>query len=232
MAAKNSIKTYVQNSFYHIYNRGVEKRNIFQDSQDFSVFCSYLKNYLLPKNETELKSIIISTDNPSKEKQKAIKLLQLKNFSGKIELHAFALLPNHFHLLIWQETENDIDSFMNAVGTRYASYFNRRNKRVGPLYQGVYKAVLVKTDEQLLHLSRYIHLNPLRYLNLPFAKWREIEIPFSLPNYLGFQQAAWVNTDYILNYFRKNNPQEDYQKFLSSPADESLVSKIIIEEDN
>lgn len=232
MAAKNSIKTYVQNSFYHIYNRGVEKRNIFQDSQDFSVFCSYLKNYLLPKNEIELKSIISSTDNPSKEKQKAIKLLQLKNFSEKVELHAFALLPNHFHLLIRQEAENDIDSFMNAVGTRYASYFNRRNKRVGPLYQGVYKAVLVKTDEQLLHLSRYIHLNPLRYLNLPFAKWREIETPFSLPNYLQFQQAAWIKTDYILRYFRKNSPQEDYQKFLSLPADESLVSKIVIEEDN
>ena len=86
MAARNSVNTYVKDCFYHLYNRGVEKRDIFQDEQDFGVFCNYLKNYLLPKDEFELQIIINSPEAKSSDKQKALKQLHLRNFNNKIVL--------------------------------------------------------------------------------------------------------------------------------------------------
>lgn len=229
MAAKNSVKTYIPDSFYHLYNRGVEKRDIFLDDQDYQVFCSYLKNYLLPKDEIGLHAVISSPSVPSFEKQKALKQLKLRNFFQTLELHAFALLPNHFHLLVRQLTETEIDPFMNAIGTRYSSYFNRRYKRIGPLFQGVYKAVLVKTDEQLLHLSRYIHLNPFHCFNLKPAQLSEISTPYSLPCYLGLQNSPWIKKDFILDYFRKNDPEPDYKDFVFSSLDESQIAELSID---
>src|SRR3990170_2216093 len=100
MPAKNRIKEYSENSYYHIYNRGVEKRLIFLDQQDYGVFLSYLKEYLLPKNEKELFSRLSNPTLSPKEKDKILKLLRLNNFAGEITLLAYCLMPNHFHLLI------------------------------------------------------------------------------------------------------------------------------------
>lgn len=153
MPGGNARKQYAENSYYHIYNRGVEKRLIFQDSQDYGVFLSYLKEYLSPKNEEELRNKLSDFNISYKERDKILKLLRLNNFADEISLLAFCLMPNHFHFQIKQIGELSIDKFMNSFGTRYSMYFNRKYKRVGPLYQGVYKAVLITTDEQLLHLS-------------------------------------------------------------------------------
>lgn len=214
MAAKNSIKIYADNGYYHIYNRGVEKRNIFVDSQDYAVFLSYLKTYLLPKDENTLQQILISSESSPKDKSIALKTLRLKNFSDEIELLCYALMPNHFHLLIKQRNADGIDRFINSLGTRYTVYFNHKYKRVGPLCQGVYKAVLITSDEQLLHLSRYIHLNPLIKNQIPVEQWSQIKNPFSLPEYLGQRQTDWVKTDYILNYFNQTSPHNSYLSFL------------------
>ena len=159
MASKNSIKTYAENSYYHLYNRGVEKRNIFLDEQDYSVFLSYLQTYLLPKDLISLSTIFGSDHSSRSEKNKALKLLKLKNYSENIDLLCYCLMPNHYHLLVKQNSDV-LAHFMNSLGTRYAMYFNRKYKRVGHLFQGTYKAVLVESKEQLLHLTRYIHSNP------------------------------------------------------------------------
>lgn len=161
MPAKNSLKQYLENGYYHLYNRGVEKRLIFQDKQDYSVFLSYLKEYLLPKDEKTLLNRLSGIDTTWAEKDKILKALRLNNYSDEILLLGFCLMPNHFHLLIKQLMIDSIDRFISSIGTRYTMYFNRKYKRVGSLYQGVYKAVLVSTDEQLLQLSRYIHRQAL-----------------------------------------------------------------------
>ena len=161
MPAKNSIKTYTENGYYHLYNRGVEKRTIFQGEQDYAVFLSYLKTYLMPKNEDDLRQKLADPTISYKEKENIIKLLRLNNFADEITLIAYCLMPNHFHFLVKQNSANGIDRFMNSLGTRYTMYFNRKYKRVGSLYQDVYKAVMVGSDEQLLHLTRYIHRNPV-----------------------------------------------------------------------
>ncbi|MCL5676262.1 MAG: transposase [Patescibacteria group bacterium] len=229
MPAKNSLKQYAEESCYHLYNRGVEKRDIFLDKQDYSVFCSYLKTYLLPKDEIGLYSLISSQDAKIEEKDKAIKLLSLNNFSNEINLLAFSLLPNHFHLLVKQTSANGIDKFMNSLLTRYVMYFNRKYQRIGPLFQGVYKAVLVNSDEQLLCLSQYIHNNPIEFLGVTFKDWKNVIWPFSLPEYLGERKTEWVKTQTILDYFNKTNPNQSYGNFMRNEEKSALIEPIAID---
>lgn len=229
MASKNSIKIYTPDGYYHIYNRGVNKSDIFLDEQDIGTFLSYLKTYLTPKDEVRLHSVATSKNSSRTERQKALKEISLRNFFGKIELLSFALMPNHFHLLVKQNEAEEIDRFMNALGTRYASYFNRRHDRIGPLYQGVYKAVLVYTDEQLLHLSRYIHLNPVEAFGVSSQQWQQIPWPTSLPAYLGLKQTPWVNKEEILSYFNKENKNSTYENFLELDPYEDLITPIAID---
>lgn len=232
MAAKNSIKTYLQNSFYHLYNRGVEKRNIFLDDQDFKVFLSYLKTYLLPKDILNLEAIVNSPTATFFEKDKATRLQKLNNFFGELELHCFSLLPNHFHLLVRQKSENIIDQFLNSLCSRYARYFNKKYHRVGPLYQGVYKAVLVNSDEQLLHLSRYIHLNPFKWTSLPVNRYKETGFPSSFENYLGTSRTDWIKTDQILGYFKRESPNLDYFNFVNEYADPEFITSVALDFDD
>ena len=173
MPAKNAIKQYVENGYYHLYNRGVEKRIIFVDEQDYVTFLSYLKVYLSSKNENELRKLFMDPNTSSKEKERIRKLLRLNNFSEEISLLAYCLMPNHFHILVRQKETNGITSFIQSLCTRYTMYFNKKYNRVGPLFQSVYKAVLVQTEEQFLHLSRYIHHQAIA------------SQPSSYPEYLG-----------------------------------------------
>lgn len=230
MASKNSIKIYVENSFYHIYNRGVEKRDIFVDNQDYSVFLSYLKEYLSPKDEKTLKEIIAAEDSSPKKKDKALKMLRLKNYSEDIDLICYALVPNHFHLLIKQK-RNVLNHFMNSLGTRYGMYFNRKYKRSGVLFQDVYKAVRVESDEHLLHLSKYIHFNSLKTLNLATQNWQESPFPCSLPEYLGRRQTNWIKKDYILDYFSKINPNNSYENFIGMSLDSIIIAHLALDLD-
>ncbi len=233
MPAKNSIKEYLEDSYYHIYNRGVEKRLIFINDQDYSVFLSYLKEYLLPKNTTELQNIISNPNSSWREKDKANKLLRMNNFFDKITLLAYCLMPNHFHFLIKQKDANTIDSFMNSLATRYTMYFNLKHKRVGTLYQDQYKAVLVSTDEQLLYLSRYIHYQALASQGVPLRSWqaqKNIQ-PSSCPEYLGKRKTEWIKPEEILSFFSKTNPLLSYKSFVES-SDQDLfpISKVVIED--
>ncbi len=109
------------------------------DEQDYGVFLSYVKTYLLPKDVNSLKAKLSSENSNYKEKDQALKLLALNNFSDEIELAAYALLPNHFHFLLKQKDASAMDNFINSLGTRYTMYFNKKYQRVGKLYQGYIK---------------------------------------------------------------------------------------------
>ncbi|KKR34456.1 MAG: hypothetical protein UT63_C0001G0023 [Candidatus Gottesmanbacteria bacterium GW2011_GWC2_39_8] len=231
MASKYSVKTYTLNGFYHVYNRGVEKRTIFQDHQDYSVFLSYLETYLSPKDEESLQKIIVSSNSSLKEKDKALKLLKLKNYHKYIELLSYALLPNHFHLLLKQVSPDCLNLFMNSIGTRYGMYFNRKYKRSGVLFQDVYKAVLVETEEQLLHLSRYINQNPALWSGLPINRWKESPFPCTIPEYLSERNTKWINTNYILNHFSKRNEYNSYSHFLEISKETDIIANLTIDQE-
>lgn len=228
MPAKNSIKQYLENGYYHLYNRGVEKRSIFLDKQDYSVFLSYLKEYLTPKDEKSLVNRLANSETPWAEKDKIIKALRLNNFSNELSLLAFCLMSNHFHLLVKQIMFDSIDRFLSSIGTRYTMFFNRKYKRVGPLYQGVYKAVLVSTDEQLLQLSRYIHRQALN-LQGETLQAQEAQ-PSSYGEYLGKRNTEWIKTKEILSFFSKNNPSLSYESFIKETDDLSRIGNLILEE--
>lgn len=228
MPAKNSIKQYFENGYYHLYNRGVEKRPIFLDKQDYSVFLSYLKEYLLPKDENALRDRLGKPETPLLEKDKILKSLRLNNFSGEMSLLAFSLMINHFHFLIKQTTEDAIDRFLSSFGTRYTMYFNRKYKRVGSLYQGVYKAVLVETDEQLVYLSKYIHRQALN-LQGETLQAQEVQ-PTSYGEYLGIRKTDWVKPEEILSFFSKNNLRSSYKSFIKEGENLSQIYKLILED--
>lgn len=226
MPAKNSRKVYIENAFYHIYNRGVEKRIIFTDAQDYNVFLKYLREYLEPKNEKELNQKLSDKALGYQEKDKILKLLRLNNFTEEIKLICYSLMPNHFHFLLQQIKSDSMDRFLNSLMTRYASYFNRRQKRVGGLFQDVYKAVLIESEAQLLHLSRYIHRNPLGL----GEKGREHqELYTSLPEYTEQGKTPLVKPKVILDYFSKKSPRNSYAAFVEKTDDLDFLKTVIIE---
>ncbi len=226
MPAKNSLKHYLENGYYHIYNRGVEKRIIFLDQQDYSVFLSYLKDYLISKNEAELKEKLADNNIPWIEKDKILKHLRMNNFFNEIVMLAYCLMPNHFHLFVKQKSAGSIDKFMNSLCTRYTMYFNKKYKRVGHLYQGVYKAVLVTSEGQLLHLSRYIHKQALTLQGDALQR----EQPCSYSEYVGERKTQWIHPEEILSYFSKENPTLSYKNFVASADDSYLLKNLTLEE--
>lgn len=208
MPSRNRIKTYVENSYYHVYNRGVEKRTIFQDDQDYRVFLNLIKNYLSTNPESFIHPVIEVTGSG------LVRPRPLKSFFGEITLHSYCLMPNHFHLLLKQTTKNSMTRFMQSLCTSYSMYFNKKYERVGPLFQGVYKAVLVMEDSYLLHLSRYIHLNPTELLTRTDPV-KPAEYAYSSYFYfLRKRKAEWINPEPILDFF-KNQRGEDLKDFLS-----------------
>lgn len=211
--AKNSIKLYLADSYYHIYNRGVEKRKIFQDDEDYKVFLSYLKIYLEPPKEQEKTEFKINNTVFRGVKR------PLNNFNNQIELIAYCLMPNHFHLLVYQKTEKAMEFFMRSLGIKYSQYFNKKYDRVGYLFQGTYKAVLVEKDPYLLHLSRYIHCNPFKVTPLKDAY-------SSYGDFLGIRKTAWIKSQKILEYFKtaQKTSMKDvrsYQSFVENYTQDS-----------
>ena len=201
MASKNSIKLDVENGYYHVYNRGVEKRNIFEDKQDYGVFLGYLKEYLSPvpdsKSITKVVSIKDTVFNGIPR--------QPNNYFGQIKLLVYSLIPNHFHFIIQQSQKGSMKKFIHSILLRYSMYFNKRYGRVGPLFQGRYKAVVIDNDSYLLHLSRYIHLNPSEFTD------DLIDSPSSYADYLKLKNTTWLNTDIILSYF-KTKSSTDFKR--------------------
>lgn len=218
MPSKNSTKIYIENGYYHIYNRGVEKRLIFLDEQDYGVFLSYLKEYLMPKDEKELCEKLADQKTSYKEKDKILKLLRLNNFNQEIVLLAYCLMPNHFHFFIKQKSAGTIDKFMNSLATRYTMYFNHKYKRVGSLYQDVYKAVLINTEDQFLHLSRYIHKQAFPHQ------------PSSYPEYIETRKTLWIYPEEVLSYFSRTNPSLSYKNFVAEFDNSETLGNLILED--
>ena len=210
MPSKNVIKTYVADGYYHIYNRGVEKRNIFQDEADYAVFLSFLAEYLQPKDEKSLFDTLSLPGMSAKKKEKVLKTIRLNNFSQEIVILAYALMPNHFHIFLRQRNAGSIHKFMGSLCTRYVMYFNHKYKRVGSLFQDVYKAAGIDDEEHHIHISRYIHKQAIEFagdLGKPFQ-------PSSYPEYIGERRTVWVHPEEILSIFSTLNPELSYQQFV------------------
>ena len=229
MPQRNRYKTYIENGYYHVYNRGVEKRKIFLEEEDYEVFLHLLKYYLSPSDS--------ETKHPLKEFSSVllVRPRPLANVGQDVELLAYCLMPNHFHLLVKQQTLDGMTKLLRRLLTTYSMYFNKKNDRVGHLFQGTYKAALITEDPYILHLSRYIHLNPLE---LPLTGSDPVNYPYSsYTYYLGLKKSDWIKPDFILKFFESNRPPSlkgynSYKKFVEENKEDSasLLGSSVLDE--
>lgn len=138
MPSKYVVRNFSENSNYHIFNRGINKQDIFLDEKDYYFFETYLSIYLLPIRQVLKKY----PDVPLR--------LHSKNLSSDVELLEYCLMPNHFHLTLKQKTKDGMSKLMKQMINAYTLFFNQKNKRTGSLMQGRFKAVQI-TDGHLLN---------------------------------------------------------------------------------
>ena len=172
---------------YHVYNRGVDKREIFSDDSDRQRFLACLYHF----NDTaQVKNIERLCDIQSRTNDEREKL---------VEILAFTLMPNHFHLLVKPLAEDGVSEFMKKLGIGYTHYFNIKNERSGSLFQGKYKFVRIEDDEQLNYIPYYIHFNPIEIVETNWKK-REISNKEQTLNFL--KSYRWSS---LQDYLGKSN---------------------------
>ncbi|MBU3925966.1 transposase [Patescibacteria group bacterium] len=140
---------FVNNEYYHILNRGVDKREIFSDYEDMARFFQSMHefNTLEPIGSIFENSFRQLGDSVSKDSE------------NLVDFVSYCLNPNHFHFILRQLTDKGIEKFMHRIGVGYTMYFNNKHERNGSLFQGGYKAIHINSNEYLLHLSAYVNLN-------------------------------------------------------------------------
>jgi REP element-mobilizing transposase RayT len=145
-----------------------------------------------------------------------LKILEKYLSKFSIRLLCYVLMPNHIHLLVQQTSNQTLSNFMHSLTTSYVVYFNSKYKKKGHLFEGRYKHIEITTDEYLVHLSRYIHLNPSSAglvktpENYPWSSYR---------HYLGLEREKFVDERVVLGYFSSKNAVSDYKYFVESRID-------------
>lgn len=190
---------FVEKEFYHIYNRGVDKRKIFSDKNDMGRFFKSMSEF--------------NTIDP-------IGSIYEKSFDKKsgtdkplVKFVAYCLNPNHFHFILEQVADRGIEKFMHRLGTGYTKYFNERNSRSGSLFQGRFKANHIDSNEYLLHVSAYVNLNYkvhklIKDHDLYLSSWDEYIFP---------KATGFCKKEMTLGQFKSS---ARYKKF----AEETLTS--------
>ncbi|MBI5798911.1 MAG: transposase [Candidatus Yonathbacteria bacterium] len=187
--------------FYHAYNRGTDKRIIFNDKYDRQRFIHLL--YLCNSERNIVYRDIIAEEIYQEERGSTI-----------VDVGAYCLMPNHFHLLLHEKIDGGISLFMLKLLTAYATYFNKKYKRTGGLFEGKFKATHADTDKYLKYLFSYIHLNPVKIIE---PKWKESGISnrdkakgyleqYKYSSYLDYigaerMENIIINTDAFPKYF-------------------------------
>ena len=188
--------------YYHLYNRGTDKRVIFSSPDDYKRFMLLLRlcNSTVP----------VDIGNKLREGRTFEELMDTAVPTRLVDVLAYCLMPNHFHFLLYsKEDPSQIAKFMQSLCIAYSMYFNRRYKRVGGLFQGRFKAIRITNDAYLQHISRYIHLNPTDYKSY---KWS------SLPYYLNADKVNWLHPERILDIFGAS-----YGEFIDEYHDQKLI---------
>jgi putative transposase len=194
----------VSGGYYHVFNRGVAKMPVFTTVSDYTRALQTLEYYRFtnpPLKFSKYKDLSID--------QKNIINLELEYKKDYlVNILSFVLMPNHWHFLLKQNVDWGVSKFIGQFSNSYTRYFNTKHNRVGPVFQGVFKAVEVESEEQLIHLSRYIHLNPyvsslVNKIDLEKYQWSSLTI------YLG-HTTNFIESQTVLSQFSKKFTYRDF----------------------
>ncbi len=200
----------VTKRIYHIFNKGITGQITFSTYQDYKRAKLTLRYYLSSPLPARLSRFLELSAKRKKE------ILQIFKPRRIVSLIAYVFMLNHFHLLVRQEEDKGIEKFVGNFQNSYTRYFNTKNKRVGNLFLSRFKAVEIQTDEQLYHVSRYIHLNPYSSGLVKTLKGLERYKWSSLPEYLGLAKEEICDKQLILENF---GSVEKYKSFVFDQAD-------------
>lgn len=207
----------VTDEVYHVYNRSVASQPIFNNSRECNRFIFLIDFYRFEKPPLRFSHY----DRLSMDAKKEFLSSLYETGRKQVGIYAFCLMPNHFHFLLRQTTEDGISSFLRNVQNAYAKYYNKKKERLGSLFQMMFKVVRIEKDEQFTHVARYIHLNPLTSYVLRKPEELENYKWSSFGTYMSNFKYPFVETDFILKLFRSRNQlkeftynQVDYQRKL------------------
>lgn len=194
--------------YYHVYNRSVGSIDVFRKESDIKHFLELISFYRFNQN---LRFSFYDRLNIEAKKSYAKKYL---NSTPLVELYAYCLIPNHFHILVKQISDNGIRIYLSNLQNGFAKYFNVKNKRFGSVFQRPFKAKHVETDEMLLHISRYIHLNPISSFTMSIETLKTSNTT-SFPYYLQGNNTV-INTNFIVKLIGSS---DKYEKFVEDRVD-------------
>ena len=230
---------FVPGEYYHIYNRGIDKRIIFKSFSDYQRFMMLL---YVANNQDSLR--LDDLLNQNKNNKTYQEIFSIKRGKPLVSIGAWCLMSNHFHILAQEEVEGGITKFMKKLGTGYSMYFNIKYELTGSLFGGPFKSKHIDNDIYLKHLFAYINLNPL---DIKFPEWKGLidkqnpkiwqeflkKYPYSsFQDYIGFgrDEDSILNRTAFPEYFLSNKDFEDFIR-KDSPCEvwfEEVVHRVYI----
>lgn len=172
-------------SYYHVYVRGNNKQKLFIECYDYKYFLKLFDRYF-SKDQVISKTGVV-----------------YPNFLNEIEIIAYCLMSNHFHLMIYQNDVPYLEKFMRSIMTSYSKYYNLKYKRTGSVFESRYKASRIDQESYLQHITRYIHLNPRGWARYRYS---------SLKYYRDGKEPDWLHSNRILEQF---SSRQNYMDFVS-----------------
>jgi len=202
----------INGQIYHVINRGVASIPIFRNKKDYIHFTNTFSYYQF-QNPPIRFSVFMKLSN-----QRRTEIIESRsNDTKNVSILAYCLMPNHFHFLLKQLKDNGIREFSRLASDSFAKYINTKYARKGPLMEGRFKNVLIETDDQILHVQRYIHLNPYSsYIVKDFSQLIDYRFS-SLGEYLEKSKNTIIDKTLIMHLFGNN--QSKFRNFIQDHAD-------------
>lgn len=201
----------VANQFYHVFNRSIARQPIFKTVRDYQRMMQIIDYYRYPKPRLRFSFF---NRLPLDKKEVFMKELTATK-TPMLEIISYCLMPNHFHFLLRPLVAKGISDFVRNVQHSYSKYFNVKNDRSGSLFQGMFKAVLIETDEQLVHVCRYIDLNPITAYLIEVGELENYPWT-SFSDHVGKPSSRSFVSGYIMEHFKSGG---SYRKFVFNQAD-------------
>ncbi len=204
---------FVNKGIYHIFNKTTDRSKVFFDDALCYLFLDVLKYYRSTKSNLRYSNY----KNLTQEiKEFYDKQLQIEKYFH-VNLFCFSLMPAHYHLLLQQKRNDGVSHYISQIINSFTHYYNIKFSRLGSLFLSPFRAVEVRTQEQFIHVSRYIHLN--HYSSGIITDTNELYVnPFSsFPRYMNSNKDDLIEKNYLLKMFN-NNPKR-YKEFVLNNAE-------------